>query len=35
MLNPLAAYRRWRLKRQFARLTRVIEESGPDDKTIH
>jgi membrane associated rhomboid family serine protease len=34
-LNPLAAYRRWRLKRQFARLTRVIEESGPDDKTIH
>ena len=34
-LNPLAAYRRWRLKRQFARLTRVIQESGPDDKTIH
>jgi hypothetical protein len=34
-LNPLAAYRRWRLKRRFARLTRMIQESGPDDKTIH
>lgn len=35
-VNPLALYRRWRLKRQFERLTRVIEDSAADDeKPIH
>lgn len=32
-LNPLALYRRWRLKRQFTRLMRG--PVGRDDRTIH